>query len=32
MYQDVIDFWFKEVEPRQWWAKDDTFDQLIKKE
>ena len=31
MYQEVIDFWFKEVEPRQWWAKDDTFDQLIKK-
>ena len=31
MYHEVIDFWFREVEPRQWWAKDDTFDQLIRK-
>jgi len=31
MYQDVIDFWFKEIEPSQWWVKDDEFDQLIKR-
>ena len=30
MYQDVLSFWFKEIEPRQWWAKDDKFDQLIR--
>lgn len=30
MYQDIISFWFKEIEPRQWWAKDDQFDQLIR--
>lgn len=29
MYHEVINFWFKEIEPRQWWAKDDTFDKLI---
>lgn len=29
-YQEVIDFWFKELEPKQWWVKDDTFDQLIR--
>lgn len=30
MYQNVLSFWFKEIEPRQWWAKDDKFDQLIR--
>lgn len=30
MYQDVINFWFKEIEPSQWWVKDDAFDQLIR--
>ncbi len=30
MFQEVIDFWFQEVEPRQWWVKDDAFDQLIR--
>lgn len=29
MYQDVINFWFEETKPSQWWAKDDDFDQLI---
>lgn len=32
MYQAVIDFWFKEIEPSQWWVKDDEFDQLIRSE
>jgi uncharacterized protein (DUF924 family) len=27
--QFVIDFWFHEIEPRQWFAKDDEFDRLI---
>lgn len=26
----IIDFWFKEVTPEQWWLKDETFDQLIR--
>ncbi len=29
MYQTVIRFWFEEIDPSLWWAKDDTFDQLI---
>ena len=27
--QSVIDFWFREIEPRQWFAKDNAFDNLI---
>jgi uncharacterized protein (DUF924 family) len=27
--QSVIDFWFREIEPRQWFAKDSAFDRLI---
>lgn len=30
MYHEVINFWFEEIEPRQWWIKDDDFDQLIR--
>lgn len=30
MYQEVIDFWFEESEPSQWWIKDEEFDQLIR--
>ncbi|GAA0698795.1 DUF924 family protein [Marinobacterium maritimum] len=29
MSQRVIDFWFNELEPRQWWIKDDLLDQQI---
>lgn len=29
MYQEVLDFWFKEITPAQWWIKDDDFDQMI---
>lgn len=29
MFQEILDFWFKELEPAQWWKKDDGFDQLI---
>ena len=25
----VIDFWFNEISPQQWWMKDEKFDQLI---
>lgn len=27
---DIINFWFKEISPEQWWLKDETFDQLIR--
>jgi uncharacterized protein (DUF924 family) len=27
---DVLTFWFEEIEPSQWWVKDPEFDQLIK--
>ena len=30
MYQEVIDFWFKEISSSQWWAKDQAFDSQIK--
>lgn len=29
-YQTVLDFWYKEIEPAQWWQKSNEFDQLIK--
>jgi uncharacterized protein (DUF924 family) len=29
MYKEILNFWFKEIQPSQWWAKDDEFDQLI---
>jgi uncharacterized protein (DUF924 family) len=29
MLQQILDFWFKEISPGQWWAKDQQFDQLI---
>ncbi|MDP2633642.1 MULTISPECIES: DUF924 family protein [unclassified Pseudoalteromonas] len=30
MYKEIIDFWFTELEPKQWWQKDTEFDQMIK--
>ncbi|MBL4794174.1 MAG: DUF924 domain-containing protein [Pseudomonadales bacterium] len=30
-YQEVISFWFEEVEPKKWWVKDKSFDQEIRK-
>ena len=29
MYQQVMDFWFEEIEPALWWRKDDAFDALL---
>ena len=26
---DVLDFWFREITPKQWWAKSDDFDRQI---
>lgn len=30
MYQSVLQFWFHEVAPAQWWTVDPSFDQLIR--
>jgi len=29
MYEEVIRFWFEEIEESQWWKKDQEFDRLI---
>ena len=29
MYQNILKFWFEEINPSQWWSKNDEFDQLI---
>jgi len=29
MYQEIISFWFEEIEPVSWWKKDDAFDALL---
>jgi len=28
-YQNVLKFWFEEIEPVSWWRKDDAFDALL---
>jgi uncharacterized protein (DUF924 family) len=28
---DIIHFWFKEIEPKDWWVKNAAFDKIIKK-
>ncbi len=30
LWQPVIEFWFKELTPKQWWVKDEALDQTIK--
>lgn len=29
MYQQIIQFWFEEIDPKKWWIVDPEFDQLI---
>ncbi len=29
MYQEILNFWFEELEPLQWWSKDEQIDQII---
>lgn len=29
MYQDVLQFWFEDTKPAQWWKKDEEFDRII---
>lgn len=30
LWQPVIEFWFNELSPKQWWVKDDALDQTIR--
>ena len=30
MYSEILRFWFEEIDPAKWWAKDAAFDQLIR--
>lgn len=30
MYEDILNFWFNELSPAQWWAKDENLDAEIK--
>ena len=29
LFQEIIDFWFEEIDKSLWWAKNGEFDQLI---
>lgn len=29
MFREILDFWFEEIDPSQWWNKDDNFDQQL---
>lgn len=29
MFEEVLNFWFSEIEPRQWFIKDEAFDRLL---
>lgn len=29
MFREILKFWFDELEPRQWWVKDEVLDQTI---
>jgi len=28
-YESIIQFWFEEIAPKNWWVKDEAFDQLL---
>ncbi|MDE2455536.1 MAG: DUF924 domain-containing protein, partial [Burkholderiales bacterium] len=30
MHRQVLDFWFTEIQPAQWWRADPAFDELIR--
>lgn len=29
MYEEIVGFWFEEIEPSQWWKKDEDFDRSL---
>jgi uncharacterized protein (DUF924 family) len=30
MYEEVLTFWFKEIEPKMWWVAESRFDELVR--
>lgn len=30
MHEDILSFWFEEIEPKSWWSVDASFDELIR--
>lgn len=30
VYQEILDFWFREISPADWWTKSEAFDRLLK--
>lgn len=30
MYEQILVFWFREIDPKQWWAVDPAFDELLR--
>jgi uncharacterized protein (DUF924 family) len=30
MYEDILKFWFEEIEPKMWWVSDQQFDDLVR--
>ena len=30
MYKRILDFWFEEIDPSEWWVKDEKFDERIR--
>jgi uncharacterized protein (DUF924 family) len=30
MHKEILKFWFEEIRPAQWWAKDEAFDQSVR--
>jgi len=30
MHTEILEFWFKEIEPSQWWVKDENFDERLR--
>ena len=29
MYREILKFWFEEIDPSQWWKKDEAFDRMM---
>jgi uncharacterized protein (DUF924 family) len=29
MYREILKFWFEEIDPSQWWVKDQAFDKML---
>jgi len=30
MYTEILEFWFEEIDPSQWWVKDENFDERLR--